>query len=186
MYIMQACACASIMLTALLAGGRLAILTGGKMIDPAQWSVTHGGKTFTVNSFMELVRAAQSLRTPEEKLQGAMRVMKAVDAMLEEPHPIEGLGSMTNEDGGFLTLRFKDEDAAQLFMQEYHPTVEANDMPPWPDDQPIASDYSDMLRAFCCKYSAGGWNSEGLMAPDTALAKLEWIVEDAINHAKPK
>lgn len=42
---------------------------------------------------------------------------------------IAGLGRITNEDDGYLTLQFKDEDAAQQFMNEYHPTVDVRDMP---------------------------------------------------------
>lgn len=54
-----------------------------------------------------------------------------------------------------------------------------------PERQPTAEDYSDMLRAFCCRYAAGGWNSEGLLDPDRALDKLEWIVDEASKHAAP-
>ncbi|MES2729997.1 MAG: hypothetical protein V4621_07905 [Pseudomonadota bacterium] len=99
-----------------------------------QWTITHAGQSVTKATLPEVMLAMREMRTPAEKLQGAVRVMKAVDAMLEEPEPIEGLGSITNDDDGFLSLRFKDEDAAQQFMRDFCPTVEANDMPPWPDD----------------------------------------------------
>jgi hypothetical protein len=49
-------------------------------------------------------------------------------------HEIEGLGRITNEDDGYLTLQFKDEDAAQAFMQQYKPTVDVRDMPELRED----------------------------------------------------
>lgn len=51
-------------------------------------------------------------------------------------HPIAGLGSMTNEDDGTMTLQFKDEDAAQEFMSRYSPTVDCRDMPERAATQP--------------------------------------------------
>ena len=47
-----------------------------------------------------------------------------------EPIEIEGLGRMTNEDDGYLTMQFKDEDAACAFMQKYGCSVEVDEMPP--------------------------------------------------------
>lgn len=43
---------------------------------------------------------------------------------------VAGLGSITNEDDGVLTLRFKDEDLASDFMNSHMPTVDCRDMPP--------------------------------------------------------
>lgn len=42
---------------------------------------------------------------------------------------VAGLGSITNEDDGVLTLRFKDEDSASNFMLMHLPTVDCRDMP---------------------------------------------------------
>lgn len=47
-----------------------------------------------------------------------------------------------------------------------------------------AEAYDAMLRDFAFRHSAGGYNSEGLMDPDTARDKLDWIVSVAITHAK--
>lgn len=47
-----------------------------------------------------------------------------------DSYPIKGLGRMTNEDGGYITLQFKDFDAACDFMNDYSPTVEVGEMPP--------------------------------------------------------
>lgn len=48
------------------------------------------------------------------------------------PHRVEGLGTLTDEDDGIVTLRFVDEDAAQRFMHGYAPTVDITDMPELP------------------------------------------------------
>jgi Lar family restriction alleviation protein len=42
----------------------------------------------------------------------------------------------------------------------------------------LAEQYSDMLRKICFEFSAGGYNSEGLMPPATADGKIRWIIED--------
>lgn len=47
-----------------------------------------------------------------------------------------------------------------------------------------AEAYDAMLRDFAFHYSAGGYNSDGLIDPEVARDKLEWIVKDAITHAK--
>ena len=47
-----------------------------------------------------------------------------------------------------------------------------------PTDERLAEQYSDMLRKICFEYSAGGYNSEGLMLPHVADAKIRWIIED--------
>lgn len=47
---------------------------------------------------------------------------------------IAGLGRVTNEDDGYLTLQFVDEDAAQAFMHTYSPSVDVRDMPPIRDN----------------------------------------------------
>lgn len=44
-------------------------------------------------------------------------------------HAIAGLGRMTDEDNGFVTLQFVDEESAQQFMTSYAPTVEDDEMP---------------------------------------------------------
>lgn len=54
------------------------------------------------------------------------------------------------------------------------------------DEKPTAEDYDAMLREFCCNYAAGGYNSDGLIDPATARAKLEWIVDDAISAAESR
>lgn len=48
---------------------------------------------------------------------------------------------------------------------------------PAPSDD-LAEQYSDMLRKICFEYSAGGYNSEGLMSPAVADSKLRWIIND--------
>lgn len=59
---------------------------------------------------------------------------KAKDALAH--HAIVGLGRITNEDDGVVTLQFKNEDAAQRFMESYTPTVDVRDMPAIPEDAP--------------------------------------------------
>ena len=45
---------------------------------------------------------------------------------------------------------------------------------------------SDMLRDFFFRYAAGGYNDAGGLVPlPTAKDKLEWIVNEAIQHAAP-
>ncbi|WP_175773915.1 hypothetical protein [Burkholderia multivorans] len=57
-------------------------------------------------------------------------------APAETDRPISGLGRMTDEGDGFVTLQFVDEAAAQSFMAGYRPTVEVDDMPPLNNTQP--------------------------------------------------
>lgn len=54
----------------------------------------------------------------------------------------------------------------------------------WTDYKSLAERYDAMLRDFAFRHSAGGYNSDGLIDPDTARSKLEWIVGEAITHAK--
>lgn len=54
----------------------------------------------------------------------------------------------------------------------------------WTDYKAKAEAYDAMLREFAFRYGAGGYNSDGLIEPEAARAKLEWIVDDAITHAK--
>lgn len=46
------------------------------------------------------------------------------------PHNVPGLGRVTNEDDGVLTLQFKTDDDSQAFMHNYEPSVDVRDMPP--------------------------------------------------------
>lgn len=41
-----------------------------------------------------------------------------------------------------------------------------------------AEPYSDLIRKLAFEYSAGGYNSEGLLSPELADSKLRWIIED--------
>jgi len=63
----------------------------------------------------------------------------------EAHHRIPGLGFITDEDEGRVTLQFKDEAAASQFMKEYGPSVDIDDMPPRapeaPEQQGEASAY---------------------------------------------
>ena len=52
-----------------------------------------------------------------------------VPIMENEPIPIVGLGRMTDEEGGIVTLKFENEDRAQQFMRDYAPSVEVDLMP---------------------------------------------------------
>jgi len=57
----------------------------------------------------------------------------------QAPQPkraIAGLGRMTDDDGGYVTLQFVDEAAAQAFMGNYVPSVDIDDMPPIREDAP--------------------------------------------------
>ncbi|MET3371976.1 hypothetical protein ABIC89_001017 [Variovorax boronicumulans] len=47
----------------------------------------------------------------------------------EAHHRIPGLGFISDEDEGRVTLQFKDEAAASQFMKEYGPSVDIDDMP---------------------------------------------------------
>lgn len=59
-----------------------------------------------------------------------LALRRAIKKHKDAPIPVAGLGRVTNEDEGFLTLQFKDEDAAQAFMHRYECTVDIDDMPP--------------------------------------------------------
>jgi hypothetical protein len=85
------------------------------------------------------------------------RTLSDAKAMLEQTTPpasqadvlaIPGLGRITNDEEGFLTLQFKDEDAAQAFMQRYECTVDVDQMPPSRDTistAPLAALSDDQL-----------------------------------------
>lgn len=51
-------------------------------------------------------------------------------ASTANPYQIPGLGRITQEDDGFVTLQFVDGNASELFMQYYEPTVDCEQMPP--------------------------------------------------------
>ena len=55
--------------------------------------------------------------------------MAGLQAGREHAQQVPGLARVTNEDDGYLTLQFRDEDAACKFMHEYHPTVESDEVP---------------------------------------------------------
>ncbi|WP_320533626.1 hypothetical protein [Robbsia andropogonis] len=82
-----------------------------------------------------VVRAVKKEGVPAD-LADAVAV-SAIDALIArgchaqsaEGTRIPGLGSMTDEDDGFVTLQFKDESAAQDFMMSYSPSVSIKDMP---------------------------------------------------------
>lgn len=66
------------------------------------------------------------------------------------------------------------------------PVYRASVQPVAVPDGPSAEDYSDMLRAFFFNYAAGGYNDAGGLVPlETVKDKLEWIVNEAIQHAAP-
>ena len=46
-----------------------------------------------------------------------------------------------------------------------------------------AGQYNDMLRKICFQYSAGGYNSEGLIDPVAADRKIRWIIDEASRPA---
>lgn len=87
-------------------------------------------------------------------------------------HKVEGLGTLTDEDDGVVTLRFKDEASAQQFMNRYAPTVDIRDMPEQPEPR-----------------AAGGKNEEELalyrkLAGETLRADLGWQRYADANRAR--
>jgi hypothetical protein len=56
---------------------------------------------------------------------------KESSTMASTPVGIPGLGRMTDEDDGYLTLQFVNEAAAEAFMAFHDPTVDTRDMPPY-------------------------------------------------------
>jgi hypothetical protein len=44
--------------------------------------------------------------------------------------------------------------------------------------EPTAEQYSQMLRALCCQYGVGGYNSDGLINPDVAGEKLAAALDE--------
>lgn len=66
------------------------------------------------------------------KLQGMLSEYSGAAPSVKIP----GLGRITNEDDGYLTLQFKDEDTAQAFMKKLSPSVDVRDMPPMRDSAP--------------------------------------------------
>lgn len=67
----------------------------------------------------------------------ARKLLPAVKQAAEGVTEIAGLGRLTDDDDGFVTLQFKDEAAAQAFMHQYAPSVEVDEMPP-NRDTPLA------------------------------------------------
>lgn len=59
-----------------------------------------------------------------------LALRNAIKRHKEGPILVPGLGRVTNDEDGFLTLQFKDEAAAQAFMQRYECDVAVDDMPP--------------------------------------------------------
>lgn len=64
------------------------------------------------------------------------------------PIAVAGLGRVTNDEDGVLTLQFKDEDAAHAFMHRYECTVDVDQMAPSRDTistAPLAQLSDDQL-----------------------------------------
>lgn len=97
---------------------------------------------------LEVFRAWKAYPLPDLNSDGQFeldwlhREFVAFQAGLERnapaPHAIAGLGRITNKDDGYLTLQFKDEAAAQAFMDAYTPSVDVRDMPPIRNNKPDA------------------------------------------------
>lgn len=73
----------------------------------------------------------------------------------------------------------------ECLTDEQKRTVECMDswarthaMPTYSELYVLPERYSEFLREICFQYSAGGYNSEGLMLPEVAEAKIRWIIED--------
>jgi len=91
-------------------------------------------------------------------------------AQTAQPVKVAGPGSITNEDDGVLTLRFKDDDSAAAFMHAHLPTIDCRDMPRsnLVEDAQAAS--SDAQRQ----------NLE------LVIARLEQIAEQPVRHIDTK
>jgi hypothetical protein len=164
----------------------LAVAPIGSRDCALQWSAWLAGtsRTYTAPSDWKIspqpwgpAPAAQpdddDREADHETIMSLSRLLAGVVLALKGPEPV----------GGRHSYHDLPELANKLALElELHRAKEAAAQP---EQQPTAEDYSDMLRAFCCKHAAGGWNSEGLLDPDPALHKLEWIVDEASRHAAP-
>lgn len=96
--------------------------------------------TDELESLMDSLSIARTSLPPGgvEQAKKALRSLFARMSTPAAPVEISGLGRITNEDDGYLTLQFKDEGAACQFMRDYAPSVEVDDMPPLRDSEPSA------------------------------------------------
>lgn len=77
-----------------------------------------------------------------------LALRNAIQQYETAPIQVAGLGRVTNEEDGFLTLQFKDEAAAQAFMYRYECTVDVDKMLPSRDTistAPLAALSDDQL-----------------------------------------
>lgn len=109
--------------------------------------------TFRRNDLLQLIRAARDAAAPiptasAPKAEGecdgktastcrnqtdceiAGRCLEADRTREGGAVKVPGLGRMFDDDDGFLTLQFVDEESAQRFIAAYYPSVEVDDMPP--------------------------------------------------------
>lgn len=56
--------------------------------------------------------------------------------------------------------------------------LKAQPAPTEAQDEPTAEQYDEMLRALCCQYGVGGYNSDGLINPDVAGEKLTAALDE--------
>jgi len=73
------------------------------------------------------------------------KTAEAASPLSAGSHRIDGLGRMTDDDDGFVTLQFVSEAAAEAFMARYEPTVDVDAMPP-PSPQPTKEAMADLIR----------------------------------------
>lgn len=87
------------------------------------WAIDHSaGRPILVLNGCSVIEA--------EDAEYVLSLIRGATPPAQPAREIAGLGRMTDDDEGFVTLQFKDEDAAQSFMAEYAPSVDVADMPP--------------------------------------------------------
>lgn len=52
-------------------------------------------------------------------------------------------------------------------------------MPTYSELHALTEQYDALIRKICFQYAAGGYNSDGFMAPKSADLKLRWIIDEA-------
>ena len=121
--------------------------------------------------------------------------LERLATMASTPAGIPGLGRMSDDDDGYLTLQFVNEAAAEAFMTSHEPTVDIRDMPPHrstPASEVPAGQDALLLRFLlehCMVEDENGalaihWSSSREPKHHPMPERLEWIRGDLEGEAK--
>jgi hypothetical protein len=130
----------------------------------------------------------------QQPMEGLIKGFRQLDVFTKPPEgspiKIAGLARVMSEDEGFLSLQFANEGDAQAFMsrclvEEGQRNASLPSGPSWRlAQQVLLEEYNTVLRNLAMHLAAGGWNSDGLIAPAAADEKIRSGIDDLVRGAQ--